>query len=356
MYLRLQCQNVGKINTVYYISSVVPHADFKLKCSVVLPVYKRIEFVDQALLSLENQNIDKDLFEVLIISNTEINLSKSYNLNLEIIYSDKITLAGKLAQGILLAKNEVITFLEDDDLYCRDRISDILKCYSDNDSLTYYHNRSIHFRKSGVLDKNIKYCSGRSTKRSFKVENEGKWDISKEDEKHLNKSQADYNLSSMALRKSFISDYVEMLSKLGTRYIDTFMFSISLYRGNSLMIDSKVLTKIRTNALNASQSVEREGESHMKGGYSNDMKDLIAAFKSSKILDKKFSKNFIIARGFDDLMKGNKLSRTKAIFAMFELSKLYGFNLIRSDVAKKGIVYLISPRLMHKILTEFHKT
>ena len=79
------------------------HADFKLKCSVILTVYKRIEFVDQALLSLENQNIDKDLFEVLLISNSKINLSKSYNLNLEIIYSDKITLAGKLAQGILLA-------------------------------------------------------------------------------------------------------------------------------------------------------------------------------------------------------------------------------------------------------------
>ena len=100
----------------------MPHADFKLKCSVELTIYKRIEFVDQALLYLENQNIDKDLFEVLIISNTEINLSKSHNLNLEIIYSDKITLAGKLAQGILLSKNEVITFLEDDDLYCRDRI------------------------------------------------------------------------------------------------------------------------------------------------------------------------------------------------------------------------------------------
>ena len=328
---------------------------FKLKCSVIIPVYKRVEFVEQALLSLESQNIDKDLFEVLIISNAEINLSKSYNLNLEIIHSDKITLAGKLAQGILLAKNEVITFLEDDDLYCSDRISDILKCFSDNYDLTYYHNRSIHFRKSRLLDKNIKYCSGRSTKRSFRVENEEKWDISKEDEKRLNKSQADYNLSSVALRKSFINDYVEMLSKLGTRYIDTFMFSISLYKGNSLMIVSKVLTKIRTNPMNASQSVEREGEPHIKDGYSNDMKDLIAAFKSSKILDKKFSQNFIIERGFDDLMKSNSLSRTKAFFAMFELSKLYGFNLIRSDVAKKGIVYLISPRLMHKMLTEFHK-
>ena len=334
----------------------MPPTDFKHKCSVILTVYKRIEFVNQALLSLESQNIDKDLFEVLIISNTEINLSRSYNLNLKIIYSDRAKLAGKIAQGILLAKNEVITFLEDDDLYCCHRISDILNYFNDNDNLTYYHNRSIHFRKLGVLDKNIKHCSRRSTKRLFEVENDEKWDISKEDVKHLNKKQADYNLSSMALRKSFINDYVEMLSKLGTRYIDTFMFSISLYKGNSVMLDSKVLTKIRIHAQNASQSVEREGESHTEDGYSNDMKDLIAALENSKILDKKFSKDFIIARGFDDLMKGNKLSRTKAFFAMFELSKLYGFNLIRSDVAKKGIVYLISPRLMHKMLTEFHKT
>ena len=55
-------------------SSNVFATGFKLKCSVIIPVYKRVEFVEQALLSLESQNIDKDLFEVLIISNAEINL------------------------------------------------------------------------------------------------------------------------------------------------------------------------------------------------------------------------------------------------------------------------------------------
>lgn len=330
-------------------------AGIKLKCSVIIPVYTRKEFVNQALLSLENQDIDMTLFEVLIISNVEINLERSYNLDMQIVRSDCVTLAGKLAQGILLAKYEVVTFLEDDDLYCSDRISTILKCFSSESELTYYHNASIQFRHFEMQQKIFNSCSNSSTLKVFRVKEGGDADISRSDEIYLYKSQADYNLSSMALRKNFIVDYVEKIANLGIRYIDTFVFSIALYKGNSLLIDTKVLTSIRINELNASQSVELNRNSILSVRYSEDMEDLIAAFDSLQILGKRFIQRFIISRGFDDLMKNDNISRLESIIKLTELLKIYGVYFFRSDVAKKGIIYSISPRLMHEMITKFHK-
>ena len=328
--------------------------NFKLKCSVILTVYTRKEFVDEALLSLENQDIDKNLFEVLIISNVEIKLKRSYNLNMQIVNSDRMTLAGKLAQAILLAKNEIITFLEDDDLYCSDRISAILKCFSSDSILTYYHNNSSHFRQSEINKNNIKSRSHSSKQKTIRIQKGKNADISRSDEIYLYKSHADYNLSSMALKKSFITDYTEILLNLETRYIDTFVFCVSLYNGNSIIIDSKILTLTRINTMNASQSVEINSEFASNLRYSRDMEKLIKGFELVKISGKRFVQNFIISRGYDDLMKSYNVSRLESIVKLMQLLKIYGIYFFSSDVTKKGIVYSISPRLMHEMLIEFH--
>jgi glycosyltransferase involved in cell wall biosynthesis len=333
----------------------MPAAGFKLKCSVILPVYTRKEFVNQALLSLENQDVDKNFFEVLIISNVEINLERSYNLNMQIVKSDRMTLAGKLSQGIILAKYDVVTFLEDDDLYCNDRISTILKCFGSESDLTYYHNASIHFRHTEIQKRIASLCSHSSIQKVFRIQERRNTDISRSDEMFLYKNQADYNLSSMALRKDFIIDHAKEIANLGTRSIDTFVFSIALYKGNSLLIDSKILTSIRINEFNASQSVELNRDSISNSRFSRDMRDLIAVFDSLQILEKRFVQSFIISRGFDDLMKSNNISRLESIVKLIELLKIYRAYFFSSDVAKKGIIYSISPRLMHKMITKFHK-
>lgn len=329
--------------------------DFALKCSVIIPVYTRKEFVNQALLSLENQDVDINLFEVLIISNIEINLERNYNLDMQIVKSDRMTLAGKLFQGIILCKYDVVTFLEDDDLYSKGRISTILKCFSLESDLTYYHNASIQFRHSEMRKKTVNSCSHLSTQKVFRIQECKNADISRSDEIYFYKSQADYNLSSMALRKNFIIDYVTKIESLGTRYIDTFFFSIALYKGSSLMIDSKVLTYIRINELNASQSVELNRHSISNFKFSGDMEALIEVYDSLQILGKRVVQRFVISRGFDDLMKSNNISQLESIVKLIELLKMYGIYFFRSDVAKKGIIYFISPWLMRKMITKFHK-
>ena len=332
----------------------MPLRDFEIKCSIILTVYKRTEFVEQALDSLENQSVDKNLFEVLIISNIELKLSKTYNLNMQIIISDQLSLAGKIASGILLARNEVVTFLEDDDLYCKDRIEHILRSFRDNKDLDYYHNRAVHFRAPTFLLKKPKICSVKSAQVLLDNKDKNDGDITKATEYKLNKYQADYNLSSMAFRRTFISNYIEILSDLGTRYIDSFVFSVALYKGNSIIIDLRTDTLIRTHSMNTSQGVEPTKETRNNVRYSTDMKKLVAVLIKMGIIEKRFTQHFIITRGLDDLMKAGNVSRVEVFSRMNKLLKIYGKGFLRSDVTIKAFIYCISPNLMHKLIVRFH--
>lgn len=328
--------------------------DIRTKCSIILIVYTRSEFVEQALNSLESQSVEKDVFEVLIISNVELKLLRVYNLNLRIILSDQKSLAGKLAQGIVIARNEVITFLEDDDVYCKDRVNNILAVFRDNKDVDYYHNMSKHFRTLTSLQKVLEICSGESAHFTLSNRNSESIDITDFIEYKLNKYQADYNLSSMAVRKTFIIGYIDIFYELGIRYIDTFIFSLALYKSNSIFIDSRISTLIRTHSMNASQTVDTIKGLNHNSRYSKDMNDLIVAFNKVSISGKKFVKHFVLARGLDDLMKSNSIPRHEVITVLIKLLKIYGRYFLKSDVTRKGLLYIVSPNLMHKLLVKFH--
>ena len=328
----------------------------KPKCSVIMTVFNRTEYIEEALNSLEKQTIGRDFFEVLLISNVEIRLTRKFDISLTIISSKNLTLAGKLAEGILLATYEVITFIEDDDLYCDDRLSNVLLAFSKNCRLTYYHNKSNHFKNFGKCGEYGNYNQSNATPKNLNI-----LDVEAEDArvysmKYLNKNRADFNLSSMALSKSFIYKYVDQLSELGTRYVDSFIFYVALFKGNFVMIDHRVLTLNRVHHLNASQSVEVNSESYKNMTYSKEMEKVIVSLKNLGIFENKLIQKWVGTRGFDDAIKSRSLSRRHALITMVNLIKLYKIDFIRSDVTKKAILYILSWKLMNSMLRVFHST
>ena len=170
----------------------------------------------------------------------------------------------------------------------------------------------------------------------------------------LNRYQADYNLSSMAIRKALLADYIELFLEVGTRYIDSFIFSIALYKGNSIIIDTKINTLIRTHSMKTSQGVEPTKETKNNVRYSTDMEKLVTVLIKMGIIEKRFAQHFIITRGLDDLMKAGNISRVEVFSRMKKLLKIYGRYFLRSDVTIKAFIYCISPNLMHKLLVLFH--
>ena len=184
-----------------------------IKSTVIIPVYSRKDCIEDALLSLENQRTSKGAFEVIVVSNIPLMLSREFDLDLRIVLSDRPTLAGKLFQGITMANNEIITFLEDDDLYVDDRIPHLSTVFSTNEDLIYYHNNSIHFRH--FYHRGTHLLDRRQYSRASGLDRLLKWQddmTGKEDIKFLLDNRADYNFSSMALRKDVIIDFADVIS------------------------------------------------------------------------------------------------------------------------------------------------
>ena len=112
--------------------------------SVVLMVYNRKEFYKEALDSLKEQT-DKD-FDVVIVSNIEIEYDLSVFQDVNIIASPESILGGYLA-GMQVAKNDIVAFLDDDDKFVPSKISSIRIANIEG----YYHNDYFDFRRCECL-------------------------------------------------------------------------------------------------------------------------------------------------------------------------------------------------------------
>jgi len=327
-----------------------------MKLSVIITVYSRVEFVEDALLSLENQTVRSDLFEVIIVSNIDLKLSRRYNLDLTISMSDRKTLAGKLVQGISLAKNEIITFLEDDDLYVDDRIQAILNAFDEFNDLTYYHNNSIHFRE--FSNKHLSIIKHGNYMRNSQIRIIDLYSSSpkENDMKFLGKNQADFNLSSMAFEKNFIMYYANSIAGLRNRYVDTFLFLLASYGQRPFMIDTAIRTLTRVHSSNASASVVSNPLSTMTQRLSDDMICVTDALTEIGIIKGEIVQNWLMERGLDDMMKGASIPRSECMKQMLTLVRVEKMNFIRGDVIRKAMIYLISPKLMYRMLEVFHST
>ena len=108
------------------------------KISVVLMVYNRKEFYKEALDSLKEQS-DRD-FELVIVSNIEIDYDLSVFTDVNIIPSPESILDGYLG-GMIASKNDIVAFLDDDDKFVPYKISFLRSSNIEG----YYHNNYYDF-------------------------------------------------------------------------------------------------------------------------------------------------------------------------------------------------------------------
>lgn len=327
-----------------------------MKLSVIITVYSRVEFVENALLSLENQTVNKDCFEVIIVSNIDIKLSRTYNLDLRISMSDRKTLAEKLVQGISLAKNEIVTFLEDDDLYIDDRIQAILNAFDKFKGLSYYHNNSKHFRKFSNDYLSILKHDNYKRDSQIRIIDSFSSALKEDDIKFLEKNRSDFNLSSMAFDKNFIMNYLNLITKLRNRYVDTFIYFLAFYGHRPFMIDTAVRTLTRVHSSNASSSVVSNNLSAGTKRLSEDMVCVIEGMTEAGIINEVNVQKWLMERGLDDMIKGASISKLECLRQMITLLRLKKMDFIRGDVFKKAMIYLISPEMMFRMLEVFHST
>ena len=244
---------------------------YSKKISVMIAAYNRKKFLYYAVKSAIDQTIDKKLYEIIIIKNfkdKKINklIEKSKGIRIK-----QILLKSKLIyypNGLLISRalkksnGEIIVFLDDDDIFEKNKLQQVLKVFENNKNIICYNN------KKNNIDENGK-----------KIKNEDKKNIepfilSLYNINHKLIKKFNLNVSSISIRSNIINlSYLRQVISPG---MDGFLLYLSLINGE-IYIDNKKLTKYRVHNLNADKYFKKF--SSLKNMYNRYNKDSWLIFK-----------------------------------------------------------------------------
>ncbi|PSN92809.1 hypothetical protein B9Q08_00680 [Candidatus Marsarchaeota G2 archaeon ECH_B_SAG-M15] len=178
----------------------------------------RKDFVLEAVNSALSQTLRDDMYEVIVVKNFEDSVIDSSldRLGVRSIVSREVQVGAKIREGVNLAQNTLITFLEDDDLYAPERLEAVAQAFAD-DGVGYYHNSQTHIDRYG---REIQATHPDPTHpKQIKVSNQVKHQVFRS---RLN-SEAYANTSSIAISKDVLLPWESQLSKI-RRAPDLFIF------------------------------------------------------------------------------------------------------------------------------------
>mgnify|MGYP001772517756 FL=1 len=109
--------------------------------SVIVTEYKKRGYLIHALRSVFNQTLDKDKYEVIVVKNEEDKEVDDYarKNGAKVIMSNERWLGPKIAQGLEEAKGDIISLLEDDDMFTQDKLDNVYRIFSE-DKVSEVHN------------------------------------------------------------------------------------------------------------------------------------------------------------------------------------------------------------------------
>ncbi|WP_048812776.1 glycosyltransferase family 2 protein [Acidilobus saccharovorans] len=121
--------------------------------SVIVTAYNRKQYLPHALRSLEMQTLPRDRFEVIVVKNFEDKESDEIirRNGWKEVYSDEEWQGPFVLAGLEEAKGDIITFLDDDDMYREDRLSYIYRAFASSRDVVYFHNEQVIINEEGKV-------------------------------------------------------------------------------------------------------------------------------------------------------------------------------------------------------------
>lgn len=217
--------------------------------SVIIVAHVRRDYIKFAIDSVLDQSAPRNSYEIIVVKNFS---QQEYDHELEkrgirVIITEEESLGSKIALGIENSSGEILSFLEDDDVFCRDKIKNVIDVMS-SERVGYYHNGYT------LIDGNGKLIGGhlpyvpRSYRRKLVT------DTTILTTNVINKAflaGGYFNLSCISIRKSVILEKLKVLDGVNVA-VDNFMFFLGLDSGLDIVIDKSPLTKFRIHKANSS--------------------------------------------------------------------------------------------------------
>ncbi|MFP3319319.1 MAG: glycosyltransferase family A protein [Acidilobus sp.] len=236
--------------------------------SVIVTAYNRRRYLPFALRSLETQTLPKDKFDVIVVKNFDDKESDDIisRNGWKDVYNDDPYHGRMVLAGLEEAKGEVITFLDDDDMYVSNRLEEVYKAFKSYDRLVYFHNSQTIIDENGnVLERPppslpiSKNLVGGSPIIIDVDKLRGlakRYNVSVADLVLKVRAGADINNGSVAVRRRIVESHIQLLKRVPAS-IDNFVFVSSLKAGGLMYFTDEKLTLYRVHGENWSYYAHR---------------------------------------------------------------------------------------------------
>ena len=232
--------------------------------SVIVTAYNRRRYLPFALRSLEAQTLPRDKFEVIVVKNFDDKESDGIisRNGWKEVYNDDPYHGRMVLAGLEESRGEVITFLDDDDMYVNNRLEEVYKAFTSYDRLVYFHNSQTIIDGDGnVLErpppsKNLVGGSPIVIDVDKLQMLAKKYDISTVDITLKIRVGADFNNGSVAVRRHIVESHAQLLKRLPAS-IDNFVLVSSLKAGGLMYFTDERLTLYRVHRENWSYYAHR---------------------------------------------------------------------------------------------------
>jgi len=259
--------------------------------SVIITAYNRKEFLLDAFNSSLNQTLDRSKYEIIVTKNFRDSKIDSYieKNGGKLVFFDKPGIGPRIADALKYAKGEVICFLEDDDLFMKDKLEYIYNVFLENKNLFYVNNARIYIDDKG------NYLNKGPSKFEKREKDVIINDLNKKPVALLRIQQYTnpwHNQSSIAIKKFALKRFRNALYSIKFAP-DLFCYFISLISGD-LLVSNQALTKFRVHESTSNSIINYE--SYKKTALKFESKDMVNIIlsKTKAKIEKELQKYFYI--------------------------------------------------------------
>lgn len=259
------------------------------RVSVVVVAHTRQEFLREAVESVLAQDIERSLYEVIVVKNFRDEPIDAFldSSGVTSVVSTEPAGAPKIVEGIRLSRGTILCILDYDDQFEPSRLRTILGEFDADPKLGLYRNQlsyvgpdgqPIHGRALGPHRLQILRPEGRVRLADRNKERAMRMVVGK---------HPDFNNSTFAVRREVVDAVFPYLSRLVIT-VDTLLFFGALCSPWSILLDDRRLTRYRVHGLNTTVSGD--------AGTAESLKRL-ASFASTSDRDYQVIRELVAASG-----------------------------------------------------------
>ena len=323
--------------------------------SIIVTAFKERPYILAALESTINQTVTTELYEVILVTNyinPELLCYVKQN-NIEIIQIPDTSQGVKIIEALKLARGEIISFLEDDDLFSNTKIATIMQTFQENPNLCFYHNMAtfIDAGSNAILPPPLlrRHIENMNSITSVLLRNRD--EIREEAER--NRVNFAFNLSSISVRREMLDKYSDLIcsSPLG---MDVLLYIISVVYGGQILADNRKLSYFRFHDKNSSLKSKVNSSDKLHGMdhilFTNLCTRKIALDASMMTKEERIirprANYYYLSKILYMIFKGNAKRDIIAIYLLKYLqNSTFSTITTRLDVLFYSVVNLFSPRL-----------